>query len=110
MGEVLELEPPHLYSMTFKFTNYDDAPCTMVYEIHDVEGGVEFVLRAEGIPVGTKTAKDILRGGNMIVKTMKAVVETGKPSFGTRAMYTMFKLMEPFSPKKTRSEHWPLAH
>ena len=38
--------------------------------------------------------------------TLKAIVETGKPSLGVRAMYVAFKLMEPFSPKKTLSTHW----
>ena len=35
-------------------------------------------------------------------------VETGRPSFGTRMLYILFKLMQPLSPKKCRSEHWPV--
>ena len=78
----------------------------MKAELKEVEGGVEFSLIAEDIPAGTKTAKNIKQGGEMIVKTLKAIVETGKPPLGVRAMYVAFKLMEPFSPKKTLSTHW----
>ena len=107
VGEVLEFDPPHRYAHTFKFTQYDDPPCTVVYELKEVEGGVEFTLTSENIPVGTKTAKQMIRGGDMIVKTLKSIVETGRPSFGVRMLYGMFKLMAPMTPKKCRSENWP---
>jgi len=71
---------------------------------------VEFTLTADNVPRGTKTSKDLTRGGDMIVKTLKAIVETGRPAFGTRMLYGMFKLMEPFTPKKIRSENWPMAN
>jgi hypothetical protein len=47
-------------------------------------------------------------GGSMIMNTLKAVVETGKPSFGIRLMYALFDKMGFVLPKKTRAEHWPL--
>jgi hypothetical protein len=47
------------------------------------------------------------QGGRMIVNTLKAVVENGRPSFGTRLLYRLFRGMEPCSPKTTRSENWP---
>jgi uncharacterized protein YndB with AHSA1/START domain len=106
VGEVLEFDPPHRYAHTFRFTQHDDPPCKIIYELKEVEGGVEFSLIAEDIPAGTKTAKNMKQGGEMIVKTLKAIVETGKPPLGVRAMYVAFKLMEPFSPKKTLSSHW----
>ena len=57
---------------------------------------------------GTKTAKDMERGGPFIVKTLKAIVETGRPPLGTRLLYVLFGLLGPFTPKKCRSENWPL--
>ena len=108
VGEVTEFDPPHRYAHTFKFTQYDDPPCTVRYELVQLEDGVEFTLTCEGMPVGSKTAKQMTQGGSWIVKTLKAIVETGKPTLGVRLMYFMFKLMEPFSPKSTLSEHWPL--
>ena len=39
---------------------------------------------------------------------MKAWIETGKPTFSGRLILTMIDVMEPFAPKATRIEHWPL--
>ena len=108
VGEILEFDPPHRYSHTFRFTQYEDSPCTVTYELREVEGGVEFTLIADDIPTGTKTAKEMKRGGQMIVNTLKSIVETGRPSSGTRMLFVLFKIMEPFSPKKTLTENWPL--
>ena len=45
----------------------------------------------------------------MIVNTMKAIIETGKPAFGIRLLHVLFKLMEPFGPGRSKVENWPLA-
>jgi len=106
VGEVLELDPPHRYSHTFRFTNYDDPPCRVTYVLEEKEGGVEFTLITDQLTPGTKTAKNMASGGHMIVKNLKAIVEKGNVPVGTRLLYGLFKVMEPFSPKRTRSENW----
>src|SRR5207245_679905 len=108
IGEVLEFDPPHRYAHTFRFTQFDDPPCKVVYELREVPEGVEFTLRMEEMAAGTKTAKQMAQGGKLIVNTLKAVVETGRPSFGVRMLYRLFGLLEPLSPKRTRTENWPL--
>lgn len=108
VGEVLEFQPPHRYVHTFRFTQYDDPPCTVIHELKEVAGGVEYTLTHENMPAGTKTAKQMNQGGAMIQKTLKAIVETGRPTFGIRLLYRLFRVMEPFWPKKCRSENWPL--
>ena len=109
VGEILAWDPPHRYGHSFKFTNYDDPPCYVFYDLVEVEGGVEFTLTAEGVPVDTKTAKQMESGADFIVKTLKAIVETGRPSLGTRTLFKVFKLLGPvISPKATLSENWPL--
>jgi uncharacterized protein YndB with AHSA1/START domain len=108
VGEVLEFDPPHRFSHTFRFTRYDDSPCKVTYELKEVTGGVEFLLTIDDLPIGTKTAKDMKQGGQMIVNALKAIVETGRPAFGIRLLHVLIKLTEPFSPKRTRSEHWPM--
>lgn len=108
VGEILVFDPPHHFGHTFRFTQYDDPPCKVFYDLEEIEGGTEFTMRLEDLPKGSKTAKDMLRGGPFITKTLKAIVETGRPSFGTRVLYGMFGLMEPMSPKTTRTENWPL--
>jgi uncharacterized protein YndB with AHSA1/START domain len=106
VGEVLEIDPPHKYSHTFKFTQHDDPWCKVTYLLEEVAGGVEFTLLAEDIPVGTKTAKEMVPGADMIVNTLKAVVENGRPGLGMRLLHVIFRLTEPLSPARTRVDAW----
>lgn len=108
VGTVTAFEPPHRFAHTFRFTQYDDPECEVIYDLRVVDGGVECTLTVDRLPAGTKTAKDMQGGGTMIVNTLKAVIETGKPPFGTRLMYWLFDHMEFVLPKKTRATHWPL--
>lgn len=107
VGEVLEFDPPNRYSHTFRFTNLDDPPCKVTYELKTVAGGTEFTLINEDVPAGTKTAKYMTQGGEFIVNNLKAVIETGRPTASGRFALFMMKLMTPFTPKRCRSEHWP---
>ena len=65
----------------------------------------------DDLPVDTKTGKSMQGsgGGDFICKTLKQVVEQGRPSFSTRVMYRLFDLLGPaVLPKRTRVEHWPM--
>lgn len=106
VGTVLEFSPPHRYAHTFKFTGYDDPPCTVTYELKEVEGGVEFSLITTNVPEGTKTEKGMAQGGKFIVETFKSVVETGRPSFGGRMMLGVMGMFAFLTPKTSRSENW----
>ena len=108
VGEVLEFQPPHRYVHTFRFTQFDDPTCTVIHELKEVDGGVEYTLTHENLPAGTKTAKQMNQRGPMIVSTLKAVVERGRPSFGVRLLHVLFKVLEPLNPKRCRSENWPV--
>lgn len=108
VGEVLEFDPPHRFVHSHRFTQYDDPVCQVAYELKPVAGGVEVTLRVIGMPAGTPTAKAMQQGGDAILKSLKAIAETGAPPMGTRLMYAAFALLEFVLPKRTRSEHWPL--
>ncbi len=108
VGEVLELKPPHLYSMTFKFTNFDDPPCKITHELKEVEGGTEYTLTSEQFVPGSKTQKQMQQGGSFITKTLKGIVETGKAPLSSRMILAMISLFAWTTPKQCRSEHWPL--
>lgn len=108
IGEVVDLVPFKRFSHTFRFTQYDDPECVVTYDLKQMPGGIECTLTVDKIPVGTRTAKDMQSGGTMIVNTLKTIVETGRPAFGTRMMYAMFGAMEFVLPAKTKAEHWPL--
>jgi len=106
VGEVVEFDPPNRYAHTMKFTAYEDPVCTVVYDLEKVGDGVDFTLTIKDVAEGTKTAKDMLRGGPFITKTLKSIIENGQPSLGTRMLFRMFGLMEMFTPKKSLSSNW----
>ena len=107
VGDVLQINEPFLYSMTFKFTNFEDAVCKITHELKEVEDGTEYTLTAENVPVGTKTEKQMAGGGKIITSTLKKVVETGKPT--TLARIIMLSGKIPFvAPKASLSTHWPM--
>lgn len=108
VGEILEAAPPHRFSHTMKFTQYDDPYCKVTYVLEEKGDGVDFTLISEEIPAGSKTLKAMERGGDFIVKTLKQIVETGRPSLGTRMIYALFGLLAFTTPARCRSEHWPL--
>jgi uncharacterized protein YndB with AHSA1/START domain len=108
VGEVVECTPPRRFVHTHRFTQYEDPVCQVSYELEPVQGGVQVTLRVTGVTAGTKTAKDMAGGGTMIVNTLKAICETGRPALGTRLMYAMFSALEFVLPARTKSEHWPL--
>lgn len=108
VGEILECDPPHRFAHTFRFTNLDDPWCKVIYELKELDGEVELTLIIEDVPIGTKTAKQMVQGGDLITKTLKAVVETGRPTFGTRMLLRLISCMQFLTPAKCRSENWPL--
>jgi hypothetical protein len=107
-GAVEVFEPPHRFVHTHRFTQFDDAVCRVSYELKAVGAGVEVTLRVLGMPSGSPTAKSMASGGTRILATLKAICETGRPSFGTRLLYAMFEHLEFVLPARTRAEHWPL--
>jgi uncharacterized protein YndB with AHSA1/START domain len=108
VGEVLEFDPPRRFVHTHKFTQYDDPLVKVIYDLKPEGDSVRFTLTVEGLTPGTKTSKQMVMGGPMIAKTLKAIVETGRPTLGTRLLYGVFGLLEPFSPKSTLASNWPL--
>ncbi len=108
VGEFLEMDPPHLLSHSFRLTSLDDAPSKVTYTLKETVEGVEFCLITENIVAGSKSEKSMDAGAKFIVENFKAVVETGKATFGARMQNVMFALMGPIAPKALRAENWPL--
>jgi len=109
-GRVVECRRPLRFSHTFRFTNYDDPECTVIYDLEQMDDGVEFTLTIENLPAGTRTAKQMRQGGPWICNVLKSVVETGRPPFMARVLYPLMGLLAPLmTPKRCRSELWPFT-
>lgn len=107
VGEVLAYDPPYTYSHTFRFTQLDDPWCKVTYQLKKVEGGTEFSLIQEDVPVGTQTEKYMDQGIDLILNTLKGVVENGKPPFKYRLLLGVIGLLSFTTPKRCLSENWP---
>lgn len=107
-GDILEYDPPHRFVHTHRFTQFDDPVCIVTYELKPVQGGIEVTLTVDDLPLGTKTATEMQRGGDFILRNLKAIVETGKPPLATRLLYAVFGAMEFVLPKRCRVENWPI--
>ena len=107
-AEIIEFDPPHRFSHWHVFTQHGDPRCKVTYDLKPVTGGIEVTLTIDDMPLGTKTEKAMTPGGPFILRTLKSIVETGRPSFGTRVMYAMMGAMEFVLPAKTKSDKWPL--
>jgi len=107
VGEVLEWDPPYTYSHSFKFTNLNDPYCKVTYQLKEVDGGTEFTLINENVPANTKTANYMEQGGTFITETLKAVVETGRPTFKQRLLLGVISMTAFMTPAVCKSENWP---
>lgn len=108
IGQVTEFKPPYRYAHTFKFTHLDDAIGRVIYDLKEVNGGTEFTLISENpaTDVVSKTEKSMQDGGRFICDNLKALVETGKPTFGGRMILMIIKLTQGLTPKSAKSENW----
>ncbi|MBV7410041.1 SRPBCC domain-containing protein [Maritimibacter sp. DP1N21-5] len=108
VGEVLAFDPPHRYSHTFRMTNIDEPPATIIYELTEVAGGTQFDLIIENAVAGSKLEKQMVSGQTYISQNLKALIETGRPAFSGRMLMLMGPILPLFAPKVQRIENWPL--
>lgn len=109
VGEVLEFDPPHCYSHTFQMTDLDDPACKVTYRLTEVDGGTDFELVIEQCIEGSKLHKSMVSSQGFIAKNIKALAETGKPSFSGKMVGVLSPVFGLFGKKRQRIEHWPLA-
>ncbi len=108
VGEILEVDPPHKFSHTFKFTHVDDPPCKVTYELREVDGGVEFTLISEDMPPDSRTEKDMVGGAQIITASLKGLIEDGRPPLKSRFINFMCKLTKFMTPAKCLTGNTPM--
>jgi uncharacterized protein YndB with AHSA1/START domain len=107
VGEVLEFNPPYVYSHSFKFTSLDDPYCKVTYQLAEVDGGTEFTLINEDMPAGSKTEDYMTKGADFILNTLKGLMEDGRPPLKYRILLAVIGALAFTTPKKCKSENWP---
>lgn len=108
VGEVIDFEPPRLYSHTFRMTNIDEPPCKVTYELVEKDGGTEFTLTIEGALEGGKLIKEMAGAQGFIGSNLKSICETGKPAFTGRMVGVLSPIFGMLAKKTQRIENWPL--
>jgi uncharacterized protein YndB with AHSA1/START domain len=108
IGDILEIDPPHRMTTSFRLTSYDEPASRVIYTLKETPDGVEFSLITENIPAGSKSEKSMASGAKFIVENFKAYVETGNVTFGAQMMLAMMDMMAPMAPKALKADNWPL--
>ena len=107
VGDILEVERPHRFTHTMKFTQYEDPASKVTYELTEKDGGTELIMLLDKVPTGTKSGGYMMSGGPFITQTLKALVEQGRPTFKQRLFLNMIGLFAFMTPKACRSTNWP---
>ncbi len=108
VGDILVVEPPHRFAHTMMFTQLNDPPSKVTYELTAHGAGTDLVLLIEDVPAGTKSEGYMMAGGPFITETLKGCVEQGKPPFKHRLFLGMIGLFAFMTPKVCRTENWPM--
>ncbi len=108
VGEVIDFDPPRLYSHTFRMTNIDEPPCKVTYELVEKDGGTDFTLTIEGALEGGKLIKEMAGAQGFIGSNLKSICETGKPAFTGRMVGVLSPVFGMLAKKSQRIENWPL--
>lgn len=106
VGDILEVEAPRRFVHTMMFTQLEDAPSKVTYELTEKDGGTELVMLLDDVPAGSKSEGYMMSGGPFITETLKGVVENGRPPLKHRLFLGMIGLFGFMTPKVCRTENW----
>lgn len=107
VGDILEVDPPRRFAHTMMFTQLEDAPSKVTYELAPKDGGTELVMLLEDVPAGSKSEGYMMSGGPFITESLKGLIEDGKPPLKHRLFLRMIGLFAFMTPKICRTENWP---
>jgi uncharacterized protein YndB with AHSA1/START domain len=104
-GTILEVDPPRRFAITFRFPGDKGPEAKVVYELEAIPGGVRVTIVHEGVDPQSKDGRRNAGGWTTFLGNLRAVLEKGKPSLGTRIQYFLFRnLVLPFMPKDPKQE------
>ncbi len=101
VGEIVEIVEPTKLVYTFAFTQLDDAPALVTWELEDLGGERTRVnVTHTGFEGETKTYKMTSKGWKTIMQNLKDVCEKGRVSFGQRMQFAMMGAFMFMVPKR----------
>ena len=104
VGEVLEVDPPHLFKHTYVMLIKPDHPTVVTWELKEIPSGCKITLTHSGWTEASKTYEDTHNGWAQILGLLKAQLETGDIPLGTRIIYALQGWFMFMMPKSTRVE------
>ena len=105
VGDVVEVDPPHRFVHTYRFTDITDETETLVtWELAEEAGGTRLTLTHGGFTDQARTHRKVQGGWVSILELLKTVAEGGSIPFKWKAMYTMMDLFQWMMPKSTKAE------
>jgi len=105
VGEVVEVDAPHRFAHTYRFTDLDDAATLVTWEFEEIEGGVRVTVTHSHFDDTTPTHKRVQGGWKFILATLKRILEEEKPPLKARLIYGMMSAMSFMQPKKIHTEN-----
>lgn len=90
-GEVLAVEPPHLFRHTFRAADLDEAPSLVTVEIETATPGSQVTLTHAGFPRETATYRRFRRAHPLALSALKSFLEDGELPLRARAYTLLFK-------------------
>ena len=93
-GEVLEVDPPRLFSHTFKFSKEKEPLQTVTWRLEELgPSRTKVTVTHEGLDQAPKTAKSVASVWPQILGRIKRVVEVGSVSVKDKVMFAIFEPM-----------------
>jgi len=77
VGEILEIDPPRRLVHTFQFTDKEDPPSRVTYDLRESGGVVRVTLTHDRFESETDTYGNVVKGWPTILARLKALIETG---------------------------------
>ena len=107
VGRVLAVDPPRLLSHTQRLTTRDDPWTVVTWELTEVDGGTQVILRHTGWPADTPKLDQVDSTWAMILPELKRLLETGDISRGLKARYALMDAFMWAMPARTRTGNVP---
>jgi uncharacterized protein YndB with AHSA1/START domain len=103
-GRIVDVEPPHRLSHTWRLLTRDDPWTLVTWELTDTAGRTRVTLRHTGWPTTPRAVENTWK---FVLGELKRLLETGDISAGTKLRYAFMRAFMWAMPKRTRTENVP---